>query len=455
MDKLIEFYKKILKNVGLRTDNEGYIFKDDEMVMSNGKPLVLPTTEQLNSVLEKNDDGEYVVTKVPFNPLNEDIVKGNSASISKLQLFVEYIVAKTVANIGELLLILASNKELQKNTSLELNKFLSELNKAKNSSIKQLVDDKSIESWVNIFKHIIKQGRFNIKVYLKKLGTFEGVKYNRLAVLSCDTYEGLKEADTETPFCGVKLRNKDIIIFKSIYEFILKGIEEDDTITVGSNDMDSPAFVALFSLYNKIIQRTNKILSGLKHVDPINVEDNTVKELLSIKEIENVGIYRNEMSKVPNDNDLTRKIVSHNVKLDAPGEMLNKDNTVTKNATPYPTAPQPLQQPKEEVDPVLKAYYNSTPHVATGYNPMLQQPVIQQPNIMYQQPVIQPPIVQQPNVMYQQPAIPRPNVMYQQPMMQQPVIQQPGMMYQQPMVQQPGNYYQPQSIGLGIPARRY
>ena len=114
MEELLSYYRKILRNVGLRVNDEGYIYIGDTLFIVKDKPLVLPTENQLSSVMEKNENGEYVIAKIPFNPLNEDVIKGDSESLKRLKRCVERHISKSLGGLVEVLLTLASNKDLQK-----------------------------------------------------------------------------------------------------------------------------------------------------------------------------------------------------------------------------------------------------------------------------------------------------------------------------------------------------
>ena len=126
----IEFYKSVLDSIGLvKYTDDGFIYipRDDNMkdlVNINGKMLVLPTKDNIDSLVVKKEDGSLEVTKILFNPLKESVNRGNSVSLSRVKTWIEKKLAFTVAAVGEMLLILASDKQMQKDTGLEINKLL-------------------------------------------------------------------------------------------------------------------------------------------------------------------------------------------------------------------------------------------------------------------------------------------------------------------------------------------
>ena len=70
----IEFYKSVLDSIGLvKYTDDGFIYipRDDNMkdlVNINGKMLVLPTKDNIDSLVVKKEDGSLEVTKLLINP---------------------------------------------------------------------------------------------------------------------------------------------------------------------------------------------------------------------------------------------------------------------------------------------------------------------------------------------------------------------------------------------------
>ena len=433
--KLINFYKKVVASLGLTTTKDDFIqiaVGDTKTTFTvNGKPLVLPTKDHIDSAVDVDDDGRVVITKVLFNPLNEDVIKGDSVSLKKTKDIIERRLTHAFASIGELLLTLASNPALQKKTSMELNKFLMALNKADNTNIKSVVDEKSIDLWVKIYGKSLEidPAKGFIKLFLKKGGTDKGTKYNRLAVAGFPILEQLQDADRDTPFFGIKLRNKDITVFKLIHEYVFNNIDDKYTMSTGSNDKESPGFISLFNLYIQMGERLNKILSSLGNIDQETVDNAVLDIKVTEKELEELAMYKGELVLIPNDVELNRKKTKHQPQHHIPPLVLDDLNKTRQVPMQYVNEPQQVMAPVEEMDLAHRILYgNNIPVVPTvgSLNQQMQRPGY--PNIqpMQQQPMGYPNMQPQ----YQQP-------MYQQPM-QQPVYQQP--MYQQPMQQQPMGY---------------
>ena len=169
---LTEFYTDVIKSIGLNVTDDGFIYagtKDNKQLISHdGKYLVLPTRDHIDTLFSQDDNGSIVVNKILYNPLKEDTLKGNSASFSKTKYFVETKLSHMLFIAGELLLTLANKPDLQKKSSFEINKFLSKLNEANNTGIKELVDEKSIQNWDSLYKKIWNSDGNIITIYSNK-----------------------------------------------------------------------------------------------------------------------------------------------------------------------------------------------------------------------------------------------------------------------------------------------
>lgn len=455
---LIEFYKDIISSIGLNTTDDGYIFagssEDRQLINHNGKMMVIPTKDHIDTMFTQNEDGKIVVGKVLFNPLREDELKGNSTSFNKAKYFIETKLGHSMYVAGELLLTLANKPDLQKKSSFEINKFLSKLNEANNTGIKELVDEKSISNWANIYKKILNSDNGVVTIFSKKMGKIGSDTFNRTAVLRCDLYTELLTANNTIPVFDVKLRNKELIILKNMLEFLLPGIEEKPhTITVGSNDPESPAFISLMCLYIRIVTRLNKIITDLKKVDQELYESGYTNLSVTEEEISNSSIYKADVVLIPNEVDSNRQIRQHENSLtgavNGPHNITNTTlpNSGNTNISGVPLnapLPQANTNPLADMDPVDRLLCE------TGYTPI---------SIKSEQPVVVPPNFNQMGGGYMVQPIQRPplqginmNTMtmgMQQPMPQYPMINPAMQTYSQGMMTNPvmGNYnnpYQPQ-----------
>lgn len=435
MSNIINFYKKVLESIGLTYSKDGYIYagKGDKKVLMlvDNKSLVLPTKEQLASVMEKNEDGDLVVTKIPFNPLNEDVVKGDSASLKKTKYIVQTKLSHSVAAAGALLLLLASDKKLQSKTSTKIDMFFKLVNsvKTQHNSTRgfQVVDDKMIESWGKLYKELFNSDGL-IKIALIKGGKLNGVKHNRVGSLMCPLYDALKEATPETPVYGIKLRRKEIELFTKLIEFLIKGIEDEGVINIVSDDRKSPAFIALMKLYLPIINWTNRICKELSYINEEEADSGYIDVKITEEDLEHLDKYTQELYTIPDENDINRDMVRKNkssIIADVTDD--NKLNTGVVISTG---------------NPILDDAARQAPAQPTYQQPVYQQPV---------QPVYQPPVYQQPV----QPVETDPVLAAAQTAVMTgvgiPPVSPYG--YQQPMYSQPMYGQQPYGQPYGRPSR--
>lgn len=399
---LQDFYTRVLGSMGLPVDGDGYVYTsnaDDKMMLTvSGKPLVLPSKEHLNTLLVTNESGEIELSKIPYNPLNENVVKGDTESLKRTKLIIEKKLGASLAVAGELLLTLASNPALQKKTTMELNKFLGKTNEAQNVGIKKLVDDSSIDSWAKIYENSIGTPKGAFSIFLKKAGTYEGAKYNRLATAESVIYADLLEAVKDHPVCGVKLRNKDITIFKLIFEFLLPDMDSKNTIVVGCNDNESPGFISLFKLFIKIATRTNEIIKSLSFVNESLANDGLFALNVTYDELDMLNKYKNDLLAIPSETDLTRSKVAakttHGLQHVDPSRSY-ADAVTSTVFNPPNDAALPItmkNQPQIEDDPIKRILYGNTVQNTVPNNMMMnagpgvnqyQAPIYQNPNPVY------------------------------------------------------------------------
>ena len=360
---LVEFYENVIESLGL-TQKDGFIYVKDSKgtlipLMDDKKQLVLPTPDQLGNFLEEDDDGNISVVRIPYNPLNEDSVKGDSISLKKTKLIVEQRIGYNLAYVGELLLRLAANKELQKKTNIEINKFLAAINAAKGQNVKEAVDNLTIDNWTNIFKNSLRKSKSMISIYLKKAGiSSDGEKYHRLAVMDSPIYEEILKATKDVPVLDVKLRNKDIIVFKALMDYLLPNRNSENCIEVGSNDLESPAFVALYTLYINMCTRTNRLIDLLKHVSADAIDTKT-KLPITTDDLLSLAIFKKELLKIPNENELVRDSKYQSSLPNIDGTMFNKtvgsSNATSRITSRTERAEQPMDYHVKEAASPLEA----------------------------------------------------------------------------------------------------
>ena len=344
---LIDFYKSTLDSLGLIYDDEGYVYipgtSKPTLVLQDELPLCLPTKEAIDTMLE-DTGGEIKILKVLYNPIDENVVKGDNRTLVKTKSVVEKRLAHSIMMLGLLLLKVANNTALQKKVhSLEINTFLASLADVKKQNMKEIVDQKTIDQWMEIYQRYLKNDNNVVDIYLKKSATYNGVKYNRLATFTNNIYNEVLGANG-VPVAGVKLRPKDYEIYSKVFEFILVDMDENKVISIGSEDKYSPAFMALMTLYVRLMNRINTFNRILADVDPEVADSGYTEITISEEDVNSVKAYSAEVKNIPTAMDIERRVATANI----------TPQVVDTKQPAQQVAPQhiPVQQPPVPVAPV-------------------------------------------------------------------------------------------------------
>lgn len=372
---LIDYYKNIINNIGLFTDEEGFIYGGDSEnkipITTLGKPLVLPTDENIKTLFMDDPEEGIVVNKILYNPLNEDVIKKDSESLSKTKLVIETRVALMLEVVGELLLHLAENKALQTKTTLNLNKFLGSINDAKRPGIKNMIDDNVIANWSKLCKASRSNGNTSVKIYLKKGGVnSEGTKFNRLATMSITALEHLLKYEKDEQVLGVTLRPKDVRLFTILYSFLLN-VENTHTLETGNNSKESPGFLSLMDIYIKVGTRLENLLRDLKDVAvsiESLIEPVITMSMEDINAVDGNPKIKQELLSIPNEIDVNRTVEAKRkatlLKSDV-NSNLNKPRPTAGNPILSDSSVQNVQQPVVQNTQQTPEPLNYNPEVNT------------------------------------------------------------------------------------------
>lgn len=314
--KAVEFLKNVVESVGGQLGVDGDIlsmyqksateYESEPWLSKSGYPFLLPTNKNIDRLQKINDEGEPELQYLPFNPIQEDDIQVRTEAFDKYVKQCHGILYSTMFELGTMMLILTKDDSVIKTKGAKLEKFLIATNKAETNGVKKLVDDKTLEKWKDICTNGVKEGNKLVGLHVKRQGDFGGVTYNSLTTLEFPLYEVLKSLDTndDNKVNGVKLRNKDLILFQTIFEHILPELEEDFTYRIGSNHKEYPAFISLTRAYCQIIKPMKammKTLAPLSQNDlnigefEVNIEEKDLEKTLEKidKEIKNIPLEKN------------------------------------------------------------------------------------------------------------------------------------------------------------------
>ena len=364
LNDLVRFYKELLEALDLKISRDGKIFittGDKERPLTiNGLPVVLPTDENTRTAVEIVN-GVPTPVKVIFNPLDEDAIKGENESLKKLRQIIELKFNGIFYQIGESLFNILYNTDKEIN-NMEIARFATLLNRHKAPGLKHPIDEKLITNWIKLYKEILTSHydtHAYIKIFTKRGGKINNIKYNRINTIGFPFAENLYELKpNKEKFLDMKLRTKDKHAYLSLFEYIFKvDIEQIlDGFKFGSLNKIAPGFHALMLVYNFVYEHMSSVVNALLDLD---LEDREV-EYLSLKplpiDVSNMGDFIDTLSavikRVPKEDNLVQTT-----------SVQNNPNPVTNNTSNI-TRPNKSNSPWEKLKE--KVQHNTNPYA----NPM-------------------------------------------------------------------------------------
>jgi len=397
MNELSKFYKELLESLDLFIDGNGLIHVQASGMKKpldvNGVPLYLPTDDNVNTAVELVN-GKPTPVKVLFNPMEEDVYKGVNESFTKLKNIIELKLLAVIGQIGISMLSITSDEKADM-SDMELIKFVNILNKHKIGKRKQMVDTKTISSWIAIYENILSrlENKY-VRFFIKKGGKIDNVKYNRVGTITFPFIDKFNEAieKKEKSFLDVKLRVADTHVITSLFDYMFGDTEPTGHNQFGSFNKKSPSLHTLLLMYDSVFKRLDPIIDTIINY---GVEDD-IKESLVLRPLhikaEALGDYMDnlegEVRRVPNEAAVITSskpsLISETKPTKSSGSFWDKVKQ---------TNTQPVQQPVYQQQPVQQPVYQQ--------QPIYQQQPVQQP-VYQQQPVQQPPAFQQVNARPQQ-----------------------------------------------------
>jgi len=316
MNEISKFYKDLLESLGLIVDDKGLIYVQAHGIKKpldiKGVPLYLPTDENVNTTVELVN-GTPTPVKVLFNPLEEDVMKGTNEGFTKLKNIIELKMLSVIGNIGISMLSIMT-EDNSKMDDMELIKFVNVLSKNKTSNRKQLVDNKTVALWVNLYEKIIsRQDHRYVKIYIKKGGVIDGVKYNRVGTITYPFMEKFEEAigRKEKKFLDHKLRKADIDTIEALFNYMFVTLEPKDVNQFGSLNKKSPSLHTLLIAYDSLYKRLRPIIDSIiANGVESDIEESLTLNPLPVK-IEALGGYiddlESEVRRVPKESIVDKR----------------------------------------------------------------------------------------------------------------------------------------------------
>lgn len=278
---ILKIYESILRFAGLTTDDDGFIKvklndKKSEYISVDGSNLVLPTKNQLESIM--NND------KIIFHPLCENVLRGETPVLKKyrqaLNIKLNYVTGIIIQTILKIALDTSIHKDLESGQNNILTLF-------------KECDAKTLSNFVSLLHNKkVKPDRLFVNIYLKKGGVYKTKKYSVASIISFPFYEDID---------NLNIRKKDKEIYKRILEYMFLNIDIKEEYNYGSTSRIAPLTDSLLTGALGLASRLNDQLSLFKdHISNFEVlmfDDNWVEHFKDLEAI------RNEIGKIPSHID--------------------------------------------------------------------------------------------------------------------------------------------------------
>lgn len=334
MESLLALYKSILHSLDLKEDAEGRLsmmLGDDPYPCTvDNKRLVLPTREVL-----RNPDWN---ANIAFHPLSENIAREQSPVLKKMRHLVNMRLTTSIAIQLVELMSIAADTNSHKTLSPKQSAML---------TVVPDVDEKTVEVLRKVIETIDPVGKNRlVNVYLARGGTVKGRKWSRLASV---VFPIVKEFDgEENVIYGVKMRKKDKIAIIALLNWLIPGIDTEDTYSVGSSSMIAPYFDSLMGAFITVSDRLNTVAKMFKasYTD----YDSAYIKLSWAKEFSDLEKFKEMIPSLDgNDGDMIDKrgVVADDeatVAVKRKEEAMNESSSETANGL-APWKPKPLGRP--------------------------------------------------------------------------------------------------------------
>ena len=257
MSKLLDFYTHILNAGSMIVDENGLISAQVANATTpqsvGGKRLVLPTKEYM----AKQDKSEIVL----FNPLHENIMRGESEVMTKFRGNANLKLNYTLQTLLGHLLVIASSTGLHsqlKPDQFELISILKDVDEKTNETYKAIVKAMPLGNIEKCFVHI----------YIKKGANLQGKNHRRGAIVVFPLYEEITKAinDGVSSVYGVKMRKRDLATFRNVLEKLFPGIAEANSYSRGSVSDTAPTLDALLQAVMSLASGINEIVDDYGHI---------------------------------------------------------------------------------------------------------------------------------------------------------------------------------------------
>lgn len=361
---IVSFYRDLIKDLSLSANKEGLVSlvtnvdenKEEPWVLDERR-VVLPTSHQIQE--------RGLAEKYLFNPLNEDVLGRESATVSAIRHLINTRLTMATAVLMSSLISVAESKGDHRKIQIKNSEFL---------SILKDVDAESVVDFNRLMMAAVKQSGFTKSmwsIYLKHGGAIGDKKYARVATYTCTFYDEIK--DKKDKYFGISgVRVKDINMFRNLFEYVFPELKSDGAYVRGTNDDTAPYFHVLLSGFKDV---AGEITCMEEIVSKVLPDETGVRfELDWAGELKDFDKFRKELRSLPTQDASkpARKVADkltdgHNMvsKLGQAAQQAQKDYENTRKKTTHEETPPWENSKPVEQQSVQQEYLPAAPK-ATG-----------------------------------------------------------------------------------------
>lgn len=350
--KALDFLNEVISSIGYQVGptgeiivmlptEEGYV--SDVVTSASSYPFVFPNNENLKNLLSLDEKtGNIDLKYLPFNPVMEDDISYETEAFQALLKRMQIMLTVETFETGSLLLRLLMDDKAIRTKGLRIEKYLKSIGEHISEKTKNVVDKTTIKNFNSIIHNGTKlDNKKLLHVTVKKRGEIAGRVYPVVTSIYFPLVEEIyNQSGTEDAIVNdVKLRKKDILVFKDLFQCLLPMLDQECVYRVGSDRNDFPLFSSSYRLYLEIMLKHKELIEKLKNLkddgfDPLSLTFNLTPESLD----DTVASIYNEIKRIPSEKTLK-------------GTYIQPEQTEEIQSVSLPTVPQ-QQQPVQQAQPV-------------------------------------------------------------------------------------------------------
>jgi len=254
----LDFLKRFIETLGL-TVKDGFIYNRDVQVTINGKPFVIPTKKICENLFEPDQSGAMVSRYEVFNPLNENLIKQDSAATKYLRKTIESTLNYKLILIN--LMLIESYRNNLKDVPKVVSDFHIFVENAKKGRVK-LFDDNFMKIYKKVQDVVMEKRSCRFaSVTFKKGIEYEKETYRRGFVVNSPFLDNYED-------CGLgQLRAVDKALLKIVGTYAYEIVTDRKSVIAVSNNGISATFMVIVKGWLKLLTQINNLGKSLKVID--------------------------------------------------------------------------------------------------------------------------------------------------------------------------------------------